>query len=130
MGGDENLYPLPLQFKQDFDQRSEQPGIQVGLGPVPEQDRPLEQGAILNQQPQQAEFAETLGEQRELQNALPVPEKKFIVAGRHIAFQNFSQLSEQPSARYLRGTKQRRKKSPIEDVRIYLLEMNTAPGIR
>ena len=104
MGGDEDLYPLPLQFKQDFDHRSEQPGIQVRLGLIPEQDRTLEQGAILNQQPQQTEFAETLGKQRKFQAPLSAPEKKLFVSNSDLAIQSPSQFFEKLSTGLIRGT--------------------------
>jgi len=51
MGGDEYLHSLSLQFKQNFDDRPEKLGIQIGLGFILEQDRPFGEGAVLNQKP-------------------------------------------------------------------------------
>ena len=62
MSGNEYLYALPLQFEENLDYRSEQSGIQIRLGFVPEKYRPFSQRAVLNQKPQETELSKPLGQ--------------------------------------------------------------------
>ena len=78
MCGEKDLHTKTMKFKQKVDNSGEELGIQIGFWLIPEENRATGEGAILDQQPKQAQLAQTFSQKCEFQFAALIFEKEFL----------------------------------------------------
>ena len=100
--------------------------MEIRLGLVPEEHRALQQCAVLDQQPKQAQLPHTFGEKRELQIPLLAAEEKLLIAHRDFACHGALEDVQQPLPVLVRRAAKCRAEGAVEDVRVDLLEVNFA----
>ena len=124
MRRDEDLDTDALELDEDVDEGPEEFRVEICLRFIPEEDRALKQGSVLNQEPEQPQLPHAFGEKGELQIALPVAEEELLVLDGDLSRDRLLQGLEQPTALPVRRPARDGKVGAVEDVRVDLLEVD------
>ena len=76
--GEKDLHAKTMKFEQKVDNSGKELGIQIGFWLIPEENRTTGEGAILDQQPKQAQLAQTFSQKCEFQLTTLILEKEFL----------------------------------------------------